>query len=96
MTIIIQTLDKVLLHPEARTMLSLCDNVVMMHQEEMVAKKLKSMYNLSDKQYNYLLNAKPGCEINKIGNFFYMFDDTIAKDAWLYKYINTDKKRNVT
>lgn len=95
MTILIQTLDKVLIHPEARTMLSLCDNVVMMHQEEMVAKELKSMYNLSDKQYNYLLNAKPGCGINKIGNFFYMFDDTIAKDAWLYKYINTDKKRNV-
>lgn len=90
---IIQDISKVILIPEARTMINNCDNVIMMHQAELPALELKNMFNLSENQYNFLLNAEPGTGINKIGNLIYSFDGRIPKDNPIYDLISTDGAR---
>lgn len=87
---IIQSIDKVLDNDIARNMFTLCDNVVMMHQEEINARRFQQMYGLSDNQYKFLLTAEPGCGINKLGNIIYSFDDRIPENNAIYEFINTD------
>lgn len=89
----IQYIEKILVHTEARTMLAMCDNVVMMRQDPIAARTLKDMFELSENQYDYLINAEPGEGINKIGNIIYQFEDIIDKNSKLYEIINTDKNQ---
>ena len=96
LTLMIQEIDKILKYSEARTMLNMCNNVVIMHQEEMAAEDFRKLYKLSEKQYQYLINALPGQGINKIGSQIYCFDERIPKDSWLYKIINTDKRKKTS
>ena len=88
---IIQSIDKVLDNDTARNMFTLCDNVIMMHQEEINARRFQSMYGLSDNQYKFLLTAEPGCGINRLGNIIYSFDDRIPENNSIYQFINTDR-----
>lgn len=87
---IIQSIDKVLDNDIARNMFTLCDNVIMMHQEDINAKRFQQMYGLSDNQYNFLTTAEPGCGINKLGTIIYSFDDRIPENNAIYSFINTD------
>ncbi|MBQ9199428.1 MAG: DUF87 domain-containing protein [Lachnospiraceae bacterium] len=88
---IIQSIDKVLDNDIARNMFTLCDNIVMMHQEDINARRFQQMYGLSDNQYKFLLAAEPGCGINKLGNIIYSFDDRIPENNAIYEFINTDR-----
>ncbi len=87
---IIQSIDKVLDNDIARNMFTLCDNVIMMHQEDINARRFQQMYGLSDNQYKFLISAEPGCGINKLGNIIYSFDDRIPQNNAIYEFINTD------
>ncbi len=86
----IQDIEKMLDIPQARTMLHNSANVIMMHQEPDNARKLASLYGLSEQDRNFLIDAEPGFGINKIGKNIFQFDGTIPEDNALYKFVNTD------
>lgn len=85
---IIQNVEKILVNQTARSIISNSEITVMMNQAETDAVELSELLHLSDIQQNYMLNAKEGCGLLRVGRTIVPIDQTIERGL-IYDLIDT-------
>ena len=79
-----------LLHSEyGRDMISNCQFLMLFSQSESDRKALGELLNLSERQMDYLSNAKAGCGLMRRGSVVVPFDGRFDQDTKLYRAMTT-------
>lgn len=86
---ITQNVEDLLASPEARSMLSNSQFVLMFNQSQTDAEELAELLHLSDAQLNHILTSKPGSGLISVNNNVITFEDEADKKSELYKMANT-------
>ena len=88
-TAITQNVDYLLDSPQARSMLSNSEFIVMLNQAEPDRERLASLLSISPEQMSYITNAEPGCGLIKYGGSLVPFINRFPKDTKLYDLMTT-------
>ncbi|MBQ8996210.1 MAG: ATP-binding protein, partial [Oscillospiraceae bacterium] len=88
-TAITQNVDYLLDSPQARSMLSNSEFIVMLNQAETDREKLAQLLNISNEQMSYITNAEPGCGLIRYGSALVPFVNKFPKDTKLYHLMTT-------
>ena len=88
-TAITQNVDTVLESPEARTMLSNSEFVIMLSQAASDREKLAELLRISEDQLRYIGSGGSGCGLMKYGGALVPFVNRLPKDTGLYSLMTT-------
>lgn len=88
-TAITQNVDYLLDSPEARSMISNSEFIVMLNQAAPDREKLGDMLKISPEQMGYITNAEAGCGLIKYGSALVPFTNRIPKNTKLYELMTT-------
>ena len=88
-TAITQNVDYLLDSPEARSMVSNSEFIVMLNQAAPDREKLGVMLKISPEQMGYITNAEAGCGLIKYGAALVPFTNRIPKNTKLYELMTT-------
>ncbi|MBP1555972.1 MAG: ATP-binding protein, partial [Oscillospiraceae bacterium] len=88
-TAITQNVDTVLESPEARSMLSNSEFVIMLSQAASDREKLAELLRISEDQLRYLSIGGSGCGLMKYGGALVPFVNRLPKDTGLYSLMTT-------
>ena len=88
-TAITQNVDYLLDSPEARSMVSNSEFIVMLNQAAPDREKLGEMLKISPEQMGYITNAEAGCGLIKYGAALVPFTNRIPKNTKLYELMTT-------
>ena len=88
-TAITQNVDYLLDSPQARSMLSNSEFIVMLNQAEPDRERLASLLSISPEQMSYITNAEPGCGLIKYGGSLVPFINRFPKGTKLYDLMTT-------
>lgn len=86
---ITQNVDYLLDSPQARSMLSNSEFIVMLNQAESDQERLSRLLNISPEQMSYVNGAEAGCGLMRYGNALVPFVNRFPADTELYKLITT-------
>ena len=88
-TAITQNVDFLLNSPQARSMLSNSEFIVMLNQAQKDREQLATLLNISPRQMSYVTNAEAGCGLIKYGSALVPFVNRFPKDTKLYQLMTT-------
>lgn len=88
-TAITQNVDFLLHSPQARSMLSNSEFIVMLNQAQKDREQLATLLNISPRQMSYVTNAEAGCGLIKYGSALVPFINRFPKDTKLYQLMTT-------
>lgn len=86
---ITQNVDYLLDSPQARSMLSNSEFIVMLNQAENDQERLSELLNISPEQMRYVNGSEAGCGLLRYGNALIPFINKFPMDTELYKLITT-------
>ena len=86
---ITQNVDYLLDSPQARSMLSNSEFIVMLNQAENDQERLSDLLNISPEQMRYVNGSEAGCGLLRYGNALIPFINKFPMDTELYKLITT-------
>ena len=86
---ITQNVDYLLDSPQARSMLSNSEFIVMLNQAESDQERLSELLNISPEQMRYVNGSEAGCGLLRYGNALIPFINKFPMDTELYKLITT-------
>ena len=75
--------------PEARSLVSNSECIVMLNQAAPDREKLGEMLKISPEQMSYITNAEAGCGLIKYGGALVPFTNRIPKNTKLYELMTT-------
>ena len=87
---ITQNIEELLASTKARLMLSNAATLMMFNQEATDARELQELLKLSEQQRSYMVNARKGCGLMKMGRVVIPFDNNMAKNSPLVQMFSTD------
>lgn len=87
-----QNADYVWASPEARSMLSNSELIVMFNQSSSDRKELAKLLNISKEQLAYITNSDAGCGLIRSGNTIIPFINHFPQNTRLYKLMTTKPK----
>ena len=86
---ITQNVDYLLDSPQARSMLSNSEFIVMLNQAENDQERLSELLNISPEQMRYVNGSEAGCGLLRYGNALIPFINKFPMETELYKLITT-------
>ena len=86
---ITQNVDYLLDSPQARSMLSNSEFIVMLNQAENDQERLSELLNISPEQMRYVNGSEAGCGLLRYGNALIPFINKFPMNTELYKLITT-------
>ena len=86
---ITQNVDYLLSAPQARSMLSNSEFIVMLNQAENDQERLSELLNISPEQMRYVNGSEAGCGLLRYGNALIPFINRFPSNTELYKLITT-------
>lgn len=86
---ITQNVDYLLSAPQARSMLSNSEFIVMLNQAENDQERLSELLNISPEQMRYVNGLEAGCGLLRYGNALIPFINRFPSNTELYKLITT-------
>lgn len=86
---ITQNVDYLLNAPQARSMLSNSEFIVMLNQAENDQERLSELLNISPEQMRYVNGSEAGCGLLRYGNALIPFINRFPSNTGLYKLITT-------
>ena len=86
---ITQNVDYLLSAPQARSMLSNSEFIVMLNQAENDQERLSELLNISQEQMRYVNGSEAGCGLLRYGNALIPFINRFPSNTELYKLITT-------
>ena len=86
---ITQNVDYLLNAPQARSMLSNSEFIVMLNQAENDQERLSELLNISQEQMRYVNGSEAGCGLLRYGNALIPFINRFPSNTELYKLITT-------
>lgn len=85
-----QNITEAINNKEIMTMVSNSEFTLLLDQGVMDKEDVSGIFELSDKQAEYVNGAKKGCGLIRFGKKIVPFDNTIDKESDLYQLFNTD------
>ncbi len=85
-----QNITEAIDNKEIMTMISNSEFTLLLDQGVMDKEDVSGIFELSDKQAEYVNGAKKGCGLIRFGKKIVPFDNTVNKESNLYQLFNTD------